>query len=255
MSIIGPNGAGKSTLLKALYGLVCVRAGRVSLRGADVTHLRPDLRTRRGLNYVPQLANVFPSLTVAENLKLGVLGLPRAERRAALARVSSCSRSSPSGRGSVRARSRAAAQARRARPGARYRPASCSCSTSPRPDSRRPRWTRVFEQLLEINRLGIAILMVEQNARRALAISTAGTCSTWAGTPTRGRAPSCCTTRRWSSSTWAGSRRRAPRARPRRAHPAGSARRRSRSCSPGSHRRRPRGARRRRRASRQPARG
>jgi ABC-type branched-subunit amino acid transport system ATPase component len=85
VSIIGPNGAGKSTLLKALYGLVRVRAGRVTLHGADVTHLRPDLRTRRGLNFVPQLANVFPSLTIAENLKVSVLGLPRAERRAALA--------------------------------------------------------------------------------------------------------------------------------------------------------------------------
>jgi ABC-type branched-subunit amino acid transport system ATPase component len=87
VSIIGPNGAGKSTLLKALYGLVRVRAGRVSLRGTEVTHLRPDLRTRRGLNFVPQLANVFPSLTIAENLKVSVLALPRAERRAAIART------------------------------------------------------------------------------------------------------------------------------------------------------------------------
>jgi branched-chain amino acid transport system ATP-binding protein len=171
VSIIGPNGAGKSTLLKALYGLVGVRAGRVSLRGEDVTHLRPDLRTRRGLNLVPQLANVFPSLTIAENLKVSVLGLPRGERRAALARTFELfpllaerprqrAGTLSGGQRKLVALARALATGPELllldEPSAGLSPTAMDT---------------VFEQLLEINRLGIAILMVEQNARRALAIS------------------------------------------------------------------------------------
>src|SRR5207247_3562579 len=71
VSIIGPNGAGKTTLLKAAYGLLPLAAGRVLLAGEDVSGLRPDRLTRRGLNLVPQSANVFPMLTIAENLHVG----------------------------------------------------------------------------------------------------------------------------------------------------------------------------------------
>jgi branched-chain amino acid transport system ATP-binding protein len=88
VAIIGPNGAGKSTLLKAIYGLVTHRGGRVRFAGDDVTGLRADRLTRRGLNFVPQTDNVFPSLTLAENVEVGALALSRAERRAAVERVS-----------------------------------------------------------------------------------------------------------------------------------------------------------------------
>jgi ABC-type branched-subunit amino acid transport system ATPase component len=71
VTIIGPNGAGKSTLLKAIMGYVVVRSGEVRLQGDAVTRLAPDQRVRRGIAYVPQLENVFPSLTVWENLKMG----------------------------------------------------------------------------------------------------------------------------------------------------------------------------------------
>ena len=84
VSVIGPNGAGKSTLLKTLYGLLPVRSGSVRLRGEDITGTRADRLTRRGVNYVPQLENVFPSLSVAENLKVSALPVQRAERAAAL---------------------------------------------------------------------------------------------------------------------------------------------------------------------------
>lgn len=71
VTIIGPNGAGKSTLLKAIMGYVVPHTGRIRFNGGDITPLRPDQRVNHGLAYVPQLENVFPSLTVEENLKMG----------------------------------------------------------------------------------------------------------------------------------------------------------------------------------------
>ena len=71
VGIIGPNGAGKSTLLKALFGLVHINAGSVTLRDEDITNLRADQLVRRGVGFVPQNNNVFPSLTIEENLEMG----------------------------------------------------------------------------------------------------------------------------------------------------------------------------------------
>ncbi len=70
-AIVGPNGAGKSTLLKALLGIIGVSSGRVRLNGADVTGLATEKLVRLGISYVPQVANVFPRLTVRENLEMG----------------------------------------------------------------------------------------------------------------------------------------------------------------------------------------
>src|ERR687898_1817228 len=76
VGIIGPNGAGKSTLLKALFGLVSVRSGSVTLKGEDITNHRADSLVRRGVGFVPQTNNVFPSLTVEENLEMGAFQQP-----------------------------------------------------------------------------------------------------------------------------------------------------------------------------------
>jgi len=70
-AIVGPNGAGKSTLLKALLGIIRASSGRVLLNGDDVTGLTTEKLVRAGISYVPQVANVFPSLTVRENLEMG----------------------------------------------------------------------------------------------------------------------------------------------------------------------------------------
>jgi branched-chain amino acid transport system ATP-binding protein len=69
--IVGPNGAGKSTLMKAIFGLVQIRGGAIWLLGENITNRRPDLIAKAGLAYVPQERNVFPSLTVDENLDMG----------------------------------------------------------------------------------------------------------------------------------------------------------------------------------------
>ena len=71
VALIGPNGAGKSTLLKAIFGLLQVHAGQVFLGGEDITGLAPHVVVRRGMCYVPQAENVFPSLSILENLEMG----------------------------------------------------------------------------------------------------------------------------------------------------------------------------------------
>jgi branched-chain amino acid transport system ATP-binding protein len=77
VGIIGPNGAGKSTLLKAMFGLVKVRSGRVTLADQDITNVRADQLVNLGIGFVPQSNNVFPSLTIQENLEMGCYQAPK----------------------------------------------------------------------------------------------------------------------------------------------------------------------------------
>ncbi len=77
VGIVGPNGAGKSTLLKAMFGLVNVREGAVRLRGEDITGLKAHSLVSKGIGYVPQNNNVFPSLTIEENLEMGTYLEPK----------------------------------------------------------------------------------------------------------------------------------------------------------------------------------
>ena len=71
VSVIGPNGAGKSTLLKAIFGLLNPRQGKIRLKETDITGLNPAKIARHGISYVPQVDNVFPSMTIQENLEMG----------------------------------------------------------------------------------------------------------------------------------------------------------------------------------------
>jgi len=84
ISVIGANGAGKSTLLKAIVGLVAVRAGTVTYRGAHVSAARPERLVRKGLALVPEGRMLFGPMSVRENLELGAYGAGR-DRRAAIA--------------------------------------------------------------------------------------------------------------------------------------------------------------------------
>ena len=70
-SIVGPNGAGKSTAMKALFGLLPIKQGKIILDGEDITNLLPQQRVLKGMGFVPQTNNIFPSLTVEENLEMG----------------------------------------------------------------------------------------------------------------------------------------------------------------------------------------
>jgi len=71
VSVIGPNGAGKSTLLKTIFGILKPSNGKIRLKGEDITGLKPNKVAKKGISYVPQVSNVFPSLTIQENLEMG----------------------------------------------------------------------------------------------------------------------------------------------------------------------------------------
>ena len=77
IGIIGPNGAGKSTLLKSIFGQVNIRSGKVWLNGEDITGLKANKLVSKGVAFVPQTNNVFPSLTIEENLEMGVFQTPK----------------------------------------------------------------------------------------------------------------------------------------------------------------------------------
>jgi ABC-type branched-subunit amino acid transport system ATPase component len=174
VAIIGPNGAGKSTLLKVIYGLLRPTSGVVRYRTDDVTGVRPERLTRLGLNYVPQLGNVFPSLTIAENLLVGSVSLPRAERRPAVddmyAQFPLLAERRRQRAGTLSGGQRkllAIARALVTRPRALLLDEP-SAGLSPQAVE------LVFDQLAEVKRRGIAIVMVEQNARRALSLADRG---------------------------------------------------------------------------------
>ena len=77
IGIIGPNGAGKSTFLKAVFGQVSIRQGSVTLKGQDITGWKPNRLVRGGVGFVPQTNNVFPSLSIEENLQMGIYQRPK----------------------------------------------------------------------------------------------------------------------------------------------------------------------------------
>jgi ABC-type branched-subunit amino acid transport system ATPase component len=171
--VIGPNGAGKSTLLKAVYGLLRPSGGTVRFEGEDITGLRPHELTRRGLNYVPQLDNVFPTMSVRENLEVGAAVLGR-ERRDACERVLG---TFPTLAGRRRQRAGtlsggqrkllALARALVSRP-------SLLLLDEPSAGLSPLAMDEVFAKLEEINGLGVSLVLVEQNARRSLALSDRG---------------------------------------------------------------------------------
>ena len=174
VAIIGPNGAGKSTLLKVIYGLLRPHAGTIRYAEDDVTALRPERLTRLGLNYVPQLGNVFPSLSIAENLQVGGVSLPRSERRQAVndlyAHFPLLAERRRQRAGTLSGGQRkllAIARALVTQPKVLFLDEP-SAGLSPQAVE------LVFEQLAAVKRRGIAVVMVEQNARRALALADTG---------------------------------------------------------------------------------
>jgi len=174
VAIIGPNGAGKSTLLKVIYGLVRPTSGSVRYRTDDVTGARAERLTRLGLNYVPQLGNVFPSLSVAENLLVGSVSLPRGRRRAAVnemyeqfSLLAERRRQRAATLSGGQRKLLAIARALVTRPQALLLDEP-SAGLSPQAVE------LVFGQLAAIKERGIAIIMVEQNAVRALTLADRG---------------------------------------------------------------------------------
>ncbi|MGI9540142.1 MAG: ABC transporter ATP-binding protein [Miltoncostaeaceae bacterium] len=171
--VIGPNGAGKSTLIKAIFGLIKVRSGTVTLDGDGITGARPHVITARGMSYVPQVANVFPTLTVAENLEVGGV-LKRTSTRSRMAAMMELFP-----RLGERRRQRAGtlsggerqmlAMARALMPEPRV-----LLLDEPSAGLAPKAVTEVFQTVEAINREGVTIVMIEQNARRALGLADRG---------------------------------------------------------------------------------
>jgi len=173
VSIIGPNGAGKSTLLKTIFGLLQPRKGSVYLQGKNITGEKPERLVRHGISYVPQVSNVFPSLTIQENLEMGaftrtddfsgrikeiyelfpVLGERKNQRVGYLS----------GGQRQMVAMGRALMLDPQIlmldEPSAGLAPKFVSM---------------IFERIIDINRTGVSLILVEQNAREALNMANRG---------------------------------------------------------------------------------
>ena len=173
VSIIGPNGAGKSTLLKTIFGILTPRQGVVQLQDEEITGLSPDKIVRKGMSYVPQVDNVFPSLTIQENLEMGafvrtddyrdrlhemfdLFPLLKDRRNQ---RVGSLS----GGQRQMVAMGRALMLDPKVllldEPSASLAPLLVEM---------------IFEKIVDINKTGVALVVVEQNARETLKISHRG---------------------------------------------------------------------------------
>jgi len=173
VSIIGPNGAGKSTLLKTIFGILKPRQGSVTLKGEDITGLKPDRVVKKGISYVPQVDNVFPSMTIQENLEMGafirdddysqrldeVYNLFTVLREKKKQKVSHLS----GGQRQMVAMGRALMLDPQVllldEPSAGLAPVLVS---------------DIFEKIMEINATGVAMIIVEQNAREALKMAHHG---------------------------------------------------------------------------------
>jgi len=173
IGIIGPNGAGKSTLLKALFGLVNVRSGSITLKGEDITGYKANKLVRAGVGFVPQTNNVFPSLTIEENLQMGLYLRPKllTERLDAifdLFPVLADRRTQRAGSLSGGER-QSVAMAR-----ALMMDPSVLLLDEPSAGLSPVRQDETFIRTRKINKTGVTIIMVEQNARRCLQICDRG---------------------------------------------------------------------------------
>jgi len=167
VGIIGPNGAGKSTLIKALFGLLPLRHGTVTLRGEELTGLPAHEMVSRGVSYVPQRNNVFPSLTVHENLMMGA----RLKAATYRARSQSVLDLFPHLRDRLSQRAGLLSGGERqmvAIARALMLDPSVLLLDEPSAGLSPANQDEVFARIAEINGAGVSVVMVEQNARRCL---------------------------------------------------------------------------------------
>lgn len=166
--IVGLNGAGKSTLLRAIAGTLPISGGQVKLNGADVTRRRPEELLRAGISYVPQVENVFPSLSVRENLEMGGYIIPRSQVRS---KISEICELFPDLKGALKRPARTLSGGQRhmlavAR-GLMVKPAVLlldepTAGLAPRVE------VSVWDSIRAIAATGVAMVVVDQNVRRAL---------------------------------------------------------------------------------------
>jgi len=171
VAVIGPNGAGKSTLLKAVFGLLSVRSGRVQLLGREVTNLSPDRMVQTGMSYVPQVDNVFPSLTINENLEMGAF-VRRDGLRERLERVYGLFPDLTGRRGERAGRLSGGERQMLALARALMLDPKVLLLDEPSASLSPIMVDSIFDKIGEINRSGTAVVLVEQNAKEALSFSS-----------------------------------------------------------------------------------
>jgi branched-chain amino acid transport system ATP-binding protein len=171
--VVGPNGAGKSTAMKAVFGMLGLRAGRVTLGGVDITSLKPQERVLRGMGFVPQNQNVFTSMTVEENLEMGAF-IRRDDISQTMQQVYALfpvlheKRRQPAGELSGGQRQQVAVgRALMTQP-------QVLMLDEPTAGVSPIVMDELFDRIIEVAKTGIAVLMVEQNARQALEIADRG---------------------------------------------------------------------------------
>jgi len=173
VSVIGPNGAGKSTLLKTIFGILNPREGNVTLKNEDITGLKPDKIARKGISYVPQVDNIFPSMTIQENLDMGAFirnddYSQRLDEIYDLFPILKERRKQKAGQLSGGQRQMVAmGRALMVDPQVLLLDEP-SAGLSPILVS------DIFEKITEINETGVSIIIVEQNAREALKMANHG---------------------------------------------------------------------------------
>ncbi len=171
--VVGPNGAGKSTAMKAIFGMLNLRQGRVTIDGEDITALKPEERVLKGMGFVPQTANVFTSLSVEENLEMGAF-IRRDDFSKTMEQVFDLfpilkeKRNQPAGELSGGQRQQVAVgRALMTEP-------KVLMLDEPTAGVSPIVMDELFDRIIEVARTGIAILMVEQNAKQALNIADKG---------------------------------------------------------------------------------
>ena len=171
--IVGPNGAGKSTAMKAVFGMLDLREGSVTLDGEDITSLSPQDRVVKGMGFVPQTSNIFPSLTVEENLEMGAF-IRTDDFSDTMAQIYDLfpilkdKRSQAAGELSGGQRQQVAVgRALMTKP-------KLLMLDEPTAGVSPIVMDELFDRIIDVARTGIPILMVEQNARQALEIADKG---------------------------------------------------------------------------------
>jgi ABC-type branched-subunit amino acid transport system ATPase component len=173
VGIIGPNGAGKSTLLKAIFGQVNIREGSIVLNGEDITGLKADKLVTKGVGFVPQTNNVFPSLTIDENLQMGLYQRPKMYAE----RIEFVTSLFPELSKRLKARAGSLSGGERqmvAMSRALMMDPTVLLLDEPSAGLSPVRQDETFINVSQINRAGVSVLIVEQNARRALQICDRG---------------------------------------------------------------------------------
>ncbi|MDP6043131.1 MAG: ABC transporter ATP-binding protein [Dehalococcoidales bacterium] len=173
VTIIGPNGSGKSTLLRSIFGLVPPQKGQVRFREEDITGMAPEKMVHKGLCYVPQSNNIFPSLSVNENLEMGAFIRTDDFHQ----RLEEVYRLLPDLAGRRRDNAGALSGGQRqmlALARALMLDPVLLLLDEPSAGLAPNLVNSVFEKILGINRAGVAIVLVEQNAREALGLSNWG---------------------------------------------------------------------------------